>query len=76
MKTSTKVTLTLFVATFVTLGILIYKGYRVVPLVNINQYKSDKGTTITGLKIEMYNPIKDKGIIEEKKEETSTENSK
>jgi len=76
MKTSTKVTILLFGLSIVTMTMLIYKGYRIVPLVDFKQITTDKGTVVTGLKIEMYNPIKDKEMIEEREIRKNNQSSK
>lgn len=64
MSASSKVLIFLFGATVISFGVLIYKGYRVVPLIKMNQYKTDRGTVGTGLKFELYNPIKDKDAMQ------------
>lgn len=74
MNISTKVIIFSFVITVIILAGLMKNGYRVVPLVKFTHETTARGTTVTGLKIEMYNPIKDKELFEKIRIERANKN--
>lgn len=64
MRTSTKILILLII--FISLLVWsLYKGYKIIPIVDIEQTTSYKGNPLTNIQIELTNPFREQEQIQE-----------